>query len=145
MKEIAENVKDAKRFNPLSNENYENKGGINEPPATPRPEPPKGQGDSCEKCDKRSEFLKEEWVHDRWMERISPDVKPNEPLLWDGEKYIGLKVKRKHRLKEVQQYVQKVMNIADIKNSYEKTNDPRYKEKLEEQQKELLEWLEEEI
>lgn len=79
------------------------------------------------------------------MEMISPDVKPNEPLLWNGEEYIGLKIKRKHRLKEVQQYVQKVMNIADTKRSYEKTNDPRYKEKLEEQQKELLDWLEEEL
>lgn len=79
------------------------------------------------------------------MEMISPDVKPNEPLLWNGEEYIGLKIKRKDRLKEVQQYVQKVMNISDTKRSYEKTNDPRYKEKLEEQQKELLDWLEEEI
>lgn len=79
------------------------------------------------------------------IRKISPDVKSNEPLLWNGEEYIGLKVKRKHRLKEVQQYVQKVMNIADIKNSYEKTNDPRYKEKLEEQQKDLLSWLEEEV
>ena len=40
-------VKDTQKFykNPLSMENYENKGGVNEPPTTPRPEPPKGQGD----------------------------------------------------------------------------------------------------
>ena len=37
------------------------------------------------------------------------------------------------------------MNIAEIKRSFEATKDPRYKEKLEQQQKDLLDWLKEEV
>ena len=71
------------------------------------------------------------------------DIKPDEYLIFNGEKYVGYKLTRLERLKEVQQYVQKVMNIHDLKHSYEKTNDERFKEKLEESQKELIEWLSE--
>ena len=48
-------------------------------------------------------------------------------------------------MKEIQGYVQRVMNIIDCKNSYEKTGDEMYKEKQKEKQQELLDWLNEEV
>ena len=90
------------------------------------------------------EFCK--WYLERKQNNTLKPVKGKVGLVWNGHEYIELpKSTRSERLKEVQEYVQKVMNIAEIKRSFESTNDPRYKEKLEQQQKDLLDWLKEEV
>lgn len=96
------------------------------------------------KFDDMEEFCK--WYLERKQNNTLKPVKGKEGLVWNGYEYITLpKSTRSERLKEVQEYVQKVMNIAEIKRSFESTNDPRYKEKLEQRQKDLLDWLKEEV
>lgn len=84
-----------------------------------------------------------EWIHEKCGTNTPPTSVPKHPSKGNKPK-MNTSSTRLERLKEVQEYVQKVMNIAEIKRSYEKTNDPRFKERLEENQQELLSWLKEE-
>lgn len=143
-------VKDTQKFykNPLSMENYENKGGVNESPTTPRPEPPKGQGDVCEKCDKRSEFLKEfenihnnilkqyrcgdVYTHDEIRDKINPGWNTRREKLADVLKLLELRDLRQNTIDML------VENITPEKRCY-------LEKQLERDEKRIEDFLNERI
>jgi len=96
------------------------------------------------KFDNMEEFCK--WYLERKQNNTLKPVKGKEGLVWNGTNYIKpSKSTRSERLKEVQEYVQKVMNISDIKRLYEQTNSVGTAQMLKEAQQELLDWLKEEV
>ena len=102
------------------------------------------------KFDSMTEFC--EWYLKRKQKHESKDLLTN---LQQDPGYLKpftaetYKPKRKDRLKEVQQYVQKVMNIEHFVRLAENAEDVKSMKKFEnnvlELQQELLDWLEEEI
>lgn len=93
-----------------------------------------------------------EWIHEKCGTNTPPTKVPIIPKYILNEEQLKAFMNPEYRkrcnqpfMKEIQTYVQKILNIRDCKNFYDKTGDIRFKEKMEEKQKELQTWLEEEI
>ena len=73
-------------------------------------------------------------LNDFKMEKISPDVKPNEPLMWDGTQYVNKpKETRREKLKDVSQLFLYQTELNDLEDKLDNTEGYWEQQELKEQ------------